>query len=218
MQEEDTQVEEAEEQEDPDADWIEQPENDQVQEQEDEYQQQQQQQQQQQGQHGHQQQPGEEQELEQEQQEQAEEIEAEQAAARQQYRSMVERLEAQLPGNDGSRKVNRAKTETWLPTPEFLQLPEYRKKNFKDYLIMMFVRYACSSSMSQQEVTKILHDDKQPCKERPSVMRDNTPSSFKQLLCALQYFGHSVMDFTHDYDICLCGFMYRYVSRGCGCG
>jgi len=121
---------------------------------------------------------------------------------------IVQSLQAALPGNDGCRLVPRTKTETYEPTEEFFRLHPDDRRRHASYLLDIFAEYV-SHNKSQDLVEAELRREAQENSFRPRVMRENMPTSFRQLLNALQYFGYDISSFTHDCDMCPCGFLYR---------
>jgi len=117
------------------------------------------------------------------------------------FASEAQNLQSCTPGNDGSKYVKRASKKTWLPS----SLTEADKEEFRGYLWSIFQKYVdCNETQVQVERHLAMRFPYESV-----VIRSNMPTTFEEFLNALEQLGLPVASFTHDYDICPCGFVYR---------
>lgn len=116
----------------------------------------------------------------------------------------MEEIESLQPGHDGSVAVRRAEFEAYeMPT-----LQEDQQCWLREYLMHWLHTYA-AHGITQAGVTHVLRGEKAPVGGRAMWQRSALPSSFKSMLNALKQLGTGIEQFTFDYDMCRCGFLYR---------
>ena len=110
-----------------------------------------------------------------------------------------------LPGRDGSTAVPRAQAERY-EVPSRLSAED--KEHLKETLVEVLSSYV-RTSMTQEMVSDILRVLR--CSRLVNAhMRPAIPATFKQLLSALEQLKCPVLGHTYDYDMCPCGFLYRW--------
>lgn len=117
----------------------------------------------------------------------------------------MEWLESMQPGRDGSKQVKRAEHEPW----EMPDLSEEQRGELSRYLMGKLRNYCKHPGISQEAVSDDLLLEKGPDTGRPQWLRRALPHSFKSMLNALYQLRAIEEQFTFDYKMCPCGFLYR---------
>lgn len=114
-------------------------------------------------------------------------------------------LEGLQPGRDGSQASRRAEFEAY----EMPELSVDQQCWLREYLMEKLSTY-CRRGERQGSVTDDLRTEKGPKGGRAQWQRRAMPHSFKSMLNALKQLGGTDTEqFTFDYAMCPCGFLYR---------
>jgi len=138
---------------------------------------------------------------------------------------MIERLEAQLPGNDiislftfllpsmAAERWTQLRQKHGCPPLNFCSCLSIGKRTLMSTWYWCLWDMPAAAARASRKLRRF-------CMMTSGLARRGPPWCVITLLPLLSncfvpssIFGHNVMDFTHDYDICLRGFMYRYVCR-----
>lgn len=117
----------------------------------------------------------------------------------------LQAIDACKPGNDGARlvkvEVTKGKvSQQWLSNPEKMQA---LKSTLMDVL-----EWYCQFQNSRSSVDGVLRILRR-CSMMDDDARSNIPSTFSEVLGVLRDLGVEVKPYW-EYDMCLCGFIYRY--------